>query len=434
MLNRYPTRIFFVSTVSILILTLVLSANVERAFSQSREELESEIAEIEREIDQLDGELGQVKQKSRTLETAINQLNGEIRRSELTIQGLNLSIRKTEGQINAHQVSIDQTQAGIDKQRSSLAEFLRVVYKKSDRTMVENLLTKDLAEFFHEMSVIEGLQKDAQIALENLKVLKAELEAEQEKLREQKEEFAGLKGLAEVEKQNLASQKSQKSGLLTESRGQEARYQQIIAKKQRDLTALRRELASLSRIGISAENAVQAAEFAAGRVGIRTAFLLGLLEVETGRRFAEGVITAGANTGTGNWRVDMHPTRDVPVFLALTSKLGINPDSVKVSRKPSYGWGGAMGPAQFIPSTWVLYEDRVASITGHNPPNPWDLIDSFTAAAVYLADFGAAQKTPAAEARAARAYISGRPSCSSSICNWYAREVLRLAGLIEQSL
>lgn len=433
MRHRYPLRTFVVLAL-FLLSVLSFAIGVPFALGQSRSELEAQITEIEQEIGQLDTELGGIKQQSRTLETAIAQLNGEIRRSELSIRGLNLSIQKTEGQVTERQVGIDQTQAKIDKQHSSLAEFLRIIHKSSDRSLVEILLTKDLSEFFHEISVIEGLQKDAQVALGNLKLLKTTLEEEREKLRERREEFAGLRALAEIEKQNLAFQKGQKANLLRETRGQETRYQQIIAKKQRDLAALRQQLSSLSKVGISAENAVQAAEFATGKTGIRTAFLLGLLEVETGRRFAEGVITAGSNTGTGNWRTDMHPTRDAPVFLQITQKLGLNPDSVTVSRKPSYGWGGAMGPAQFLPSTWILYDDRVAAVTGNNPPNPWDLTDSFTAAALYLADFGAAQKTPTAEARAARAYISGRPSCASSICNWYAREVLRVAELIERSL
>ena len=64
----------------------------------------------------------------------------------------------------------------------------------------------------------------------------------------------------------------------------------------------------------------------------------------------------------------MHPNRDRPVFAVIAQTLGFNPDDLPVSRKPWYGWGGAMGPAQFIPSTWALcfiYED--VNFTGLDP-------------------------------------------------------------------
>ena len=130
----------------------------------------------------------------------------------------------------------------------------------------------------------------------------------------------------------------------------------------------------------------------------------------------------------------MSPTRDVPEFLFITKLLGIDPNSVKVSAAPSYGWGGAMGPAQFIPSTWACYagivntttgscgkgtdgtydgpwsydasKDRIAKLAGHpsTPSNPWVNLDAFTAVGLLMADNGAP------------ADIGTNPSCPSSGC------------------
>ena len=33
-----------------------------------------------------------------------------------------------------------------------------------------------------------------------------------------------------------------------------------------------------------------------------------------------------------------------PGFLTIVQRLGLNPDNVPVSKKPPYGWGGALGP------------------------------------------------------------------------------------------
>ena len=93
-----------------------------------------------------------------------------------------------------------------------------------------------------------------------------------------------------------------------------------------------------------------------------------------------------------------------------------------------------MGPAQFIPTTWRLFESRVAALTGHNPANPWNAEDAFTASAVFLAVAGADAKTTAGELAAAKTYISGNPKCTKSICRYYSSRIIALAKEIDRIL
>lgn len=454
--NRNPSIGLFAIFLFLGVIILTLPFFV---YSQSsvdkKSTLETQIFAIEQEIEVLDKDLSVVESRSRTLEGEVFRFDTEIRRTELTIQGLNLSVSRAENQIADRQVSIDITQANIEKQRSSIAEYLRVFYKYSDRSIVEIILVKDLSEFFQEISILEGLQEDAQVSLGNLRGLKSKLETERDDLIEKRQDLVGLRSLEGIQKRNLNLQKGEKDDLLRITKGEEAAYQKLISNKKRDIAAIRSQIFYLEQTGITAEDAVRYVELAAGRTGIRPAFLLGLLEVETGRRFAEGVITAGSNLGSGNWQDDMvkcyerlgtiyYPSRkayffnrartEEAAFLEITSKLGFDPDSIKVSAEPSYGCGGAMGPAQFIPSTWLLFENRVAKLTGRSPANPWVVEDAFTAAALYLADAGATSKNYAGENGAARAYIGGSRTCSSATCRWYSREVLRVAALIEPNL
>ena len=120
-------------------------------------------------------------------------------------------------------------------------------------------------------------------------------------------------------------------------------------------------------------------------------------------------------------------------FLDICQRLGLDPDQMPVSKKAWYGWGGAMGPAQFIPRTWVGYEKRVTAITGHNPPSPWNTEDAFVASALYLANAGATGKTYATEWKAAMIYLAGS-NWDKPYLRFYGDQVMDLVGTIQAQI
>ncbi len=134
------------------------------------------------------------------------------------------------------------------------------------------------------------------------------------------------------------------------------------------------------------------------------------------------------STGAATIRV-MKPGRDTMPFVQITTALGRDPYNTPVSCWiPAYvggaptGWGGAMGPAQFIASTWNLFADRLQSLLGATA-DPWGIKDSFTAAGLYLANLGASAQTTAKESNAASRYYGGSSA--------YARSVMSRASCIQ---
>lgn len=114
----------------------------------------------------------------------------------------------------------------------------------------------------------------------------------------------------------------------------------------------------------------------------------------------------GKNTGTPFDGV-MHPTRDVPVFMRITEALGKDWSTTQISCPQPGGYGGAMGPTQFIPSTWAMYESRLKATLGVAATNPWNAQHAIMATGLYLSDVGAAAGTYAAEHTAAAKYYAG---------------------------
>jgi membrane-bound lytic murein transglycosylase B len=138
---------------------------------------------------------------------------------------------------------------------------------------------------------------------------------------------------------------------------------------------------------------------------------------------------------------------NIPAFKAITASLGLNPDTMPVSKRAWYGCGGAMGPAQFIPSTWALYagyvkpdwhydstKDRIGKRTGDTPPNPWDPKDAFMASALYLTDNGGAAQTTSAEFRAAMCYLAGCSGVNNKSLQFYGQQVAALASQYQSQI
>jgi beta-N-acetylhexosaminidase len=170
--------------------------------------------------------------------------------------------------------------------------------------------------------------------------------------------------------------------------------------------------------------------------GVRPAFLLAIMKEELSLEKTDMCYLTNFKTGAGVKEINgkntakvMKPDRDIAYFLEITKRLGKDPSKTLITCPMSFGWGGAMGPADFIPSTWKLYEKKIEKITDE-PSNPWDIRDAFLAAGLYLADSGASSKKSDGEWKAAMIYFSG----VESGYNFYAEGVKKFAEEIQKDI
>src|SRR3989344_3531076 len=373
----------------------------------------------------------------------------DIKKRELEIKKINLAIRQADIEIDEKNKDIGVTEGKMGNARKNLASNILLLYSYEQESILEILLRySTISKFFSSVDTLYTVQASMNELILDLRHSRNELQEQKDELEEFQVGQEQLRGLADAEKRSISRIQKEKDRVLQVTKGKEAVYQTLLTKKKNDIAALRTQLFYLEKTGITAEDALKFAGLAASRAGIRTSFLLAILEVETGKQFEDSVISVGTNLGTGNWKRDMYDCyiklgkrstaeSQKAAFFKITDVLGLDPDQMPVSREPRYGCGGAMGPAQFIPTTWLLYADKVAKLTGHNPPSPWNIEDAFTASAVYLAEAGARSQTKNSELQAARIYISGRATCSTATvsgraCNYYANRVYQLSLEIEK--
>ncbi len=429
-----------------LIFSFVLFYPVFAQEVDKRAEIKVQIQKLEDEADAIDKSLAATEKEKLTLANEVDNFNNEIKRRELNMKRLTLAINEAAVDINTKTKDIATLSDKIDVSKKALASGLFTIYSYEQDSILEVLLKHDnLSSFFSSFQGLVGMQTGLQATMQKFADNQQTLQKERDDLENFEEDQQQLKSLQVVERKFLEQKKQEKDEILRLTKGKESLFQQLLKSKKQDIATLKTQLFYLEKTGITAEDATHFADLAAKRTGIRTAFLLALLEVETGKQFEDGVISVGTNLGTGNWQKDLYTCyiklkkpktaeAEKAAFLEITGKLNLDPDSMPVSRKPNYGCGGAMGPAQFLPSTWLRFDDRVSQLTGHNPPNPWNVEDAFTAAALFLADAGADGQNPTGEAMAAKTYISGQPKCTKYVCNSYANRILSLAKDIDQIL
>ena len=418
--RRFPKRTFrlvvFLSALSFVFVVSSVLAPGGGTFAQTndseRRELEAELDDLERQIDQYEVTISEYRREGSSLQSDINALQAKIDKIALQIRAIALSLTKLNGEIRETGSRISQVENNIDSSKNALGVLLRETYKEDRRGLIEILLENpSLSDFFGSVNDLLVIQDSLRISVEKLSDLRGELIDQKELLAMERSDVEALKVYQLRQRSTVESSKGEKDYLLAVTKGKESAYQKLLLETQKSATEIRARIFRLLGGGeMTFAQAYEFAKFAEQATGVRAALILAVLDRESALGSNVGRCQYNVNPyypDRANNKTTMHPTRDIPHFLAITGELGLDPENTLVSCPiPSDGaYGGAMGPAQFIPSTWVLYEKAVGRITGSKPASPWRNSDAFIATGLLLSDNGAATNELAA---AARYYCGGR--------------------------
>ena len=361
-----------------------------------RRVLEEQLVSLEKAVKEHEQTIEHYKKQGKTLNNEIGALNAKIAKVNLQIKAVNVTLNKLNHEVNETQRQINRTENKIESHKEALSHAMQEIYESSREGAFEIMLAHDrFSDFFGSLNNIVFMQSNVRNTLEEVAKLREELLATKQELVLEKEDAENLRAIQQAQKRNVEGAQSEKQYLLRTTKGKETEYQKLLAKTKETAAQIRTRIFELLGGGeLTFEKAYDYARLAEGATGVRAALILAVLHRES---------LLGKNVGRCNYKKAMNP-KDIPVFLNIVGKLNMDPDSTiaQVSCPNNDGvYGGAMGPAQFIPSTWRLYEKDIARVTGSNPPSPWNNSDAFVATGLYLQKFGANSKSVAAEKRAA---------------------------------
>ena len=380
-----------------------------------QDQLQQQLQALQDQIQQYQGQLKQVTGQKNTLQNKISQLKKQQAVLQLQIQSTTLEVGALSGQIASTTASMAQNNFQADNLRDHIGEAVRSINQNDSYPFVYTVVSQgSLSDIFTAYQDYSQVSQGLSGLVDKINQTNQQLAAEQQQLQSQQDDDQNLLSVSALQQSQLIDTVGQQNTLLTETKGKESNYQSIISDTKAQAAAIQSRLYQL--LGVSSQitfgQALQVAQWAHGATGIDPAFLLAILTQESNLGQNVGTCNRPGDPPNKSYKVVMNPTRDIPPFLQVTSSLGIDPDITPVSCPEhnkdgsQLGWGGAMGPAQFIPSTWVGYQNKVAALTGHNPANPWDIRDAFAAAAIKLTSNGA-DSTYQGDWNAAMRYFSG---------------------------
>ncbi|MDP3957745.1 MAG: hypothetical protein Q8Q10_04565, partial [bacterium] len=321
-------------------------------------------------------------EKAKKEETAIAQDLGQINSSLTSTQQLIAKVQnllnQTEQTIGQKEKEITNLEQQLVLERHVLAGLIQEMYLNDSVLLPEVMLSgSDLMRFFQGNDNLFSAQEKMQGVIQDINEMKAKITDEKLSLEDTKKDHAELLAIQNKQKQALVSEKIE-----TEQDLQDV--QATVAELQAKLNELKGDLNKLLGKSYDAKNIKDAIQFAASKTGIREGFLFGMLSVES---------RLGASVGGCDYKQSKMSAYRLGIFKEIANELDYDYKKLKVSCPPrSYkGTGGAMGAAQFMADTWKGYKSTIASRTGHNPPDPWNLTDGVVAMASKLANDGGAK-------------------------------------------
>ena len=407
-------------------------AQAQTLSAEERAKLQAEYDQLQTEIAGWQKVLDDTRAKKNTLTGDVTALNAQIAKAQKEISQRSITITTLGSEITQKTATISTLEQKLAAGREALAKLLRQKNEQELQPLaILALSSDDLSGFFGDVQAIDTLNGKLQELFAELRGVKKQTEEEKAALSERKNAELDAKHDVQVKQAQIKENQVEKTQLLNVTKKDEQAYQVVLAERQKRAQEIRNALFELrDSAGISFQSAMEFAVQAQAQTGVRAALILGILRQESNLGVNVGqCLLVDAATGYGKGKNSgkpiakvMKPDRDVQPFLNLMERLGINPYGQPVSCPQSFGYGGAMGPAQFIPSTWKLYEKRLDGALGVSVPDPWNARTAIMATSLYMEDLKADRGTYSAEREAAARYFAGG--------NWQTRGALNYAASV----
>jgi peptidoglycan hydrolase CwlO-like protein len=436
-------RIFYVLSICLIFSGVTKIVCAQNLSDAEKAKLQTELEQNLKEQAETQKNLNVTKTQTSSFQKDVNVLTGEIKKTQLNIKAKDINIKQIGGEIVNKTKKIGELNGQINRGQDSLAQIIKKLNQIDEVTLPEIIFANSsLSDALVDVDNFNSINRSIQDLFAHIRGTKTVAEKEKEALDKKKADELDAKKIIEENKKLVEKKESEKKTLLALSKKKEVTYTQVLAEKEKRAQQIRNALFELRDTnGIPFSTALEYANFASKKTGVRSALILAILTQETnlgkveGKCYLKNKDGSGVNIRNIPYSNVMNPV-NIPNFIVITTELGKDPYNTLVScpywnkaLQKEEGWGGAMGPAQFTGSTWMAVRKTVATFLGNRTANPWSAKDAFMAAAVLLRDNGASSGGYTAEYNASWRYFSGGLATPSKISRFgdYGKSVTSIA-------
>lgn len=169
------------------------------------------------------------EQEASSLQNQLSIIDLQVSKTENDIEGINIEVDEINLEIEDLKTKIASKEQELTDIKEKLAQYIRVLYKYEQKSYLEIIVQNNsFSDFFDQIKYSEDLEKNVKSTLDNIKVLKQELEDRKGERETKKKELDDLQNKLKASIDELSNQKVYKTNLLEETKSSERKFENLL--------------------------------------------------------------------------------------------------------------------------------------------------------------------------------------------------------------
>src|SRR4030042_3246693 len=263
---RYATTIlyiFLIAASSYYVKNSVLAQSTtdstDNANQQQIEEKQEQIEDLQKKAENNRQMIEMKQNKAQTLQNQIDLMEGQIASLTSDINRLQQDIDKTTGKISGLSLQIEEKKKDIENKKKILAGVIQSYYETNQDSLVEFFLRNiNLSEFLSQSDYAAQTSAKVDEVLTAVISARNELEKDQKELQKKNDEQKEKQGKIMEKKHSLNNEQNSKEDLLSQTQGEEQKYQELLTRVEQQKQELLGDISELSKEKSSELAAIEA--------------------------------------------------------------------------------------------------------------------------------------------------------------------------------